>query len=236
MRSFLFLEAKWSSWVVPAIGWLAISGCKGTDNGPSNVAKSACANPAALACQAPSTDAGAPAVVIPTTECIAATLRKIVVIESQAAALGVSMAVDPKVKAAAMQMTDNFDADRTNLDGVESRNSLKEVGCAATDIASAALSMKLASLQTAAGVGFDQTFLTNQVAALTEAKRSINEDLIGWSNSGDLKTTLRFIRQRAIDGTPAVTVADFMNNAPALGIVPDLKALQALQGGPATAP
>ncbi len=214
-------------------GLLMAAGCKGKDSGTN---PTSCANPAPLTCQTGSVDAAAPAVVIPTTECIAATLRKIVDLETQAAALGVSGAVDPKLQAAAMQMATNFAADKTNLDGVESRNSLKEVACGATDTVNAALSMKLAALQAAAGPGFDQTFLTNQVAALTEAKRSINEDLIGWSNSGDLKTTIRFIRQRAPEGTPAVTAADFMSSAPALGIVPDLKALTALLAGPGGTP
>ena len=135
-----------------------------------------------------------------------------------------------------MQMAANFAADKTNLDGVESRNSFREIACAATDTINAALSMKVAALQVASGPGFDQLFLANQVAALTEAKRSINEDLIGWSNSGDLKTSIRFIRQRAPDGTPAVTASDFMNSAPALGIVPDLKTLTALVTGLAGTP
>ena len=206
-------------------GLLMATGCRSKD---SATTPAACASPAPLTCQTASVDAGAPVVAVPTTECIAATLRRIVDLETQAAALGVSNAVDPMVKAAAVQMAANFAADKTNLDGVESRNSLKESACAATEAVGAALSMKLAALQAAAGLGFDQTFLANQVAALTAAKRSINEDLIGWSNSGDLKTTIRFIRQRAPDGTPAVTAADFTTDAPALGIVPDLKALTAL--------
>ena len=214
-------------------GLLMVAGCKSKDNGTT---PATCADPPPLTCQTGSVDAGSPAVAIPTTECIAATLRKIVDLETQAAALGMSNAVDPKVQAAAIQMATNFTADKTNLDCVESRNSLKEIACAATDTVSAALNMKLAALQAEAGPGFDQTFLANQVAALTEAKRSINEDLIGWSNSGDLKTTIRFIRQRAPDGTPAVTAADFMSGTPALGIVPDLKALTALLAGPGATP
>jgi Domain of unknown function (DUF4142) len=220
-------------YLLAAGGLLLAVGCKSKDSGTTTAT---CANPAPLTCQTGSVDAGAPVVAIPTTECIAATLRKIVDLETQAAALGVSSAVDPKVQAVAMQMAANFAADKSNLDGVESRNSLKEVACAATDTVNVALSMDLAALQAAAGPGFDHTFLTSQVAALTEAKRSINEDLIGWSNSGDLKTTIRFIRQRSPDGTPAVTAADFMSSAPALGIVPDLKALMGLLAGPGATP
>lgn len=212
---------------------LVAAGCKAKDGGTAPIS---CANPTALTCQAGSADGGTSAVAIPTTECIAATLRKIVDLETQAANLGVSNAVDPGVKAAAGQMAANRAADKTNLDAVESRNSLKEIPCAATDTVATVLSMKVAALQAAAGVVFDQVFLTNQVAALTEAKRSINEDLIGWSNSGDLKTTIRFIRQRAIDGTPAVTAADFTSSAPAVGIVPDLKALTALLAGTGAKP
>jgi hypothetical protein len=173
---------------------------------------------------------------IPTTECIAASLRAIITIESQAAALGVSMATDPAIKMAATQMAANFAADKTDLDNDEAQNSFKEIPCWAYDTVSGQLNASLQQLMAASGSGFDQAFLTTQIAALTEAKRSINEDLIGWSNSGALKTSLRFDRQRALDGAPAVTAKDFVSDAAALGIVPDLKALQLLMSMPMPIP
>jgi predicted outer membrane protein len=208
----------------PFFGVFAAAGCKDKDE-PN------CANPTAPACVvAAPLDGASPNSEIPTTECIAASLRAIITIESQAAALGVSMATDQNVKAVATQMASDFAADKTNLDAVEARNSFLETPCSVTDTVSGRLTASLQQLMGASGAGFDQAFVSTQVDALTEAKRSINEDLIGWVNSGDLKTSLRFDRQRALDGAPAVTATDFLSDAAALGIVPDLKQLQELLG------
>ncbi len=163
-------------------------------------------------------------------------MRVIIGTELQAAMLGQTMATSPSVQGVVAQMASDFAADKANLDAVEAKDSLTEAPCAESEKENAALGMYLTQLQSNGANGFDQAFVTTQVAALTEATRAINEDLIGWSNSGDLKTSLRFYRQRALDGAPAVSASDFMSDAAASGLVPDLKALQALlQGGTADA-
>jgi hypothetical protein len=212
--------------LAPTMVVLAASGCK---NDGSTSAAPQCSDPAPASC-APPNDASVDSP-IPTTECIATTMRTIIGTEIQAAALGQTMATSPGLKAAVAQMASDFAADKDNLDAVEAKDSLMESPCPESEKESAALGMYLTQLQASGAAGFDQAFVTTQVAALTEATRAINEDLIGWSNSGDLKTSLRFYRQRALDGAPAVSAKDFLGDAAALGVVPDLQALQALLQG-----
>jgi predicted outer membrane protein len=203
---------------------LAAAGCK---NDPTP----ACVSPGGAACVL--LEGGAQASFVPCVqdECSIATLRAIVTVELQATALGKSGAANPRVSAAVAQMAADFAGDESALDALEAQLAIAEAPCAETQTLSDDLASDLAPLQSAIGAAFDEAFVASQQAALTEVKQSINLDLIGCAANGNLKTFLRFVRLRTLDGGTSLTAFD---GGAALGIVPDLAAIQALVDGGAT--
>ena len=150
--------------------------------------------------------------------CSLATVRAMNTIELQAARLGEAQATDPRVRTTAGAMARDFEEDQANLDALEAQLAVAEQPCAE----SRKVAAELGSAEVAAvGTAFDHTFVTSQLAALSEMKRVINLDLIGCAANGNLKATLRFERLRT---------SRWRGAAAAAGMVPDLAALRALLG------
>ncbi|HEY2514473.1 MAG TPA: DUF4142 domain-containing protein, partial [Polyangiaceae bacterium] len=147
--------------------------------------------------------------------------------ELNAATAGAANASSPALRAVAQQMASDFRAQQSNLAALEAQLGVTGVACDESARLTTDLAADLAATSGLTGAAFDDAFDTSQVAALSEIKQAINLDLLGCAANGNLKTTLRFDRLRSPDGG---TVAD---GGPALGIVPDLAALQALlaEGG-----
>jgi predicted outer membrane protein len=148
-------------------------------------------------------------------------MRAYIDVELQAATLGQTHASDPSVRAAASQMLADFTASKSDLDALEGRLAVAEAACPESQRVSADLTADLAQAQSAGPATFDAVFIQSQVAALSEIKQVVNDDLIGCAANGDLKTSLRFDRRRTVDG----------GGDAAYGVVPDLAAFDALFDG-----
>lgn len=204
---------------------LIVEGCKNAEEAP--VAPT-CAPVPPPSCVLYDGGGDAPFIPCVSDQCSLATLEAIIATELNAASAGAASASNPAVVAVAQHMASDFQSQQSNLATLEAQLGVSGVACTESVRLAADLAADLAATSGLTGPAFDDAFCTSQVAALGEIKQTINLDLIGCAGNGNLKTTLRFVRLRTPDG--GTSVAD---GGLALGVVPDLAALQALlpEGG-----
>jgi predicted outer membrane protein len=127
-------------------------------------------------------------------ECSAATIEAYVAVELRAAQLGRSHATDPRVKAAADRMANDFGAARAGLEAYLKQAGIAGAPCDTSRRLRARLDAHLSRLEGAQS--FDAAYVRTQTQALADVQDAINLELIGCAAGGALKTLLRSHRGR----------------------------------------